>query len=261
MTCTIIGPGLVGSFLGAAAGSVQVVIGARGQVRATRVRFAGGVREWEPQRVTTPHPDVPQLIACRVHQTNWAACPADVLVAQNGIGQPRPVAVCFFALDLDHGVLHATGPQPRLALENPGKKWDAVLAAWAQAGIALDIIPDVRVAQWEKAILNATVGPLCLSTGLSMAGVWQNPELQQLTLHATDEGVRIARAQGIDCDRHLVTRAAAFFAAVGDHRPSVVADAGELPWVLPPLLHAARRHGVAAPALERIAGMVAAAIG
>jgi ketopantoate reductase len=259
MTCTVVGPGLVGCFLGAAAGSQQVITSARGQIRAQRVRLANGVREWEPQRVTTAQPDIPLLITCRVHQANWAHYPTDCLVAQNGIGQPRPVAVCFFALDVDQGVLHSTGPQPRLALQNPGKKWHSVMNAWENAGIIIEIISDIRVAQWEKVILNATVGPLCLSTGLSMAGVWQNAELQQLALEATIEGVRIAHAEGIACDQQLPARAQAFFSQVGDHRPSVVADAGELPWVLPPLLDAAHRHRINAPALERIASLVAAA--
>jgi hypothetical protein len=69
----------------------------------------------------------------------------------------------------------------------------------------------------------------------------------------------IAQANGISCHEDLVERADHFFAQLGDHHPSVVEDAGELPWVIQPLLDAAHHHQIAIPAIDRIAAMVAAA--
>jgi ketopantoate reductase len=92
-----------------------------------------------------------------------------------------------------------------------------------------------------------------------MAGVWQDPQLRQLTMDATAEGLRIAQANGIACHDDLVARASTFFAQLGDHHPSVIADAGELPWVIQPLLDAAQQRHVATPALDRIATLVATA--
>jgi ketopantoate reductase len=264
MTCGIFGPGLVGSYLGAAAGSPWVVPGPSGQVRATRVRLPSGVREWNPRLLTSARETLPSerpmLVASRVHQTPWNCLPLDALCAQNGLGQARAVAVCFFAVDRDDdGVLHATGPVPRVVVGRLGRRWEPVLAAWRAAGLQVDEVADVAPAQWEKTILNATVGPLCLATGLGMAGVWAEPQLRELAIAATGEGLAIAAATGIAIPEGAEQRAAAFFAAVGGHRPSVVRDAGELPAMLGHLLRSARAAQVPAPSLASIAARVDAA--
>ncbi len=258
MTCGVFGPGLVGSFLGAAAGAQWVIAGTSGRPRATRVRLADGIREWSPSVVRIPPDALPLLVATRVHRTPWDALPQEVLAAQNGLGQPRPVATCMFAVDLDaDGILHATGPRPRVIVGPLSNAWSPVLSAWENAGILVEQVADPRAAQWEKAVLNATVGPLCLSTGLTMAAVWNDAELRRLTLTATAEGDTVARAAGVATKPGMVERAAEFFAAVGDHHPSVVRDAGELPWVLGALLSRADEWRQPVPALRRIAAMVA----
>jgi ketopantoate reductase len=259
MTCGVFGPGLVGSFLGAAAGAPWVIAGPSGRPRAHLVRFIDGVRTWNPAVLPTPPDDVPLLVATRVHRTPWEALPSDALVAQNGLGQPRQqIATCMFAVDLDaDGVLHATGPRPRMIVGPLTSAWSPVLTAWKNAGIHVEQVTDPRSAQWEKAILNATVGPLCLGTGRTMAAVWSDAELRQLTLAATNEGETLARAIGVFIAPGIEARASSFFSAVGDHHPSVVRDAGELPWVLGVLLQTADNFRVPAPALRRIAAMVA----
>ncbi|HEX3135227.1 MAG TPA: ketopantoate reductase C-terminal domain-containing protein [Planctomycetota bacterium] len=258
MTCGIFGPGLVGCFLGAAAGAPWTVAGPSGRPRVTRVRFSMGVRSWTPQVVAVPRSDLPMLVTTRVHRTPWTTLPADVLAAQNGLGQPRPVATCVFALDLDaDGVLHATGPRPRLIVGPLLNAWAPVLSAWEAAGIQVERVADPRGAQWEKAVLNATVGPLCLGTGLSMAAVWNDPALRQLTIDATAEGEALGRVLGLPIRTGMVERATAFFMTVGNHQPSVVRDPGELPWVLGALLDAADRQQSKAPALRSIAALVA----
>lgn len=258
MTCGVFGPGLVGCFLGAAAGAPWVIAGSSGRPRAQLVRLGDRVVPWSPQVVTTPTADLPLLVATRVHRTPWATLPAEVLAAQNGIGQPRPVATCVFAVDLDgDGVLHATGPRPRVVVGPLSSAWYPVLAAWEAAGIQVERVEDPRGAQWEKAVLNATVGPLCLATGHTMAAVWDDPALRQLTLEATAEGEALGRDAGLPLVPGMVGRATEFFSAVGDHHPSVMRDAGELPWVLGALLSRADACHQTVPALRRIAALVA----
>lgn len=258
----VLGPGLVGSYLGAAAGARIAYVGPSGTVRARLARLPAGDRPWQPRevRLGALSPAAPLLISTRVHQTPWGRLPADALAAQNGLGQPRPVITCFLALDLDaDGAVAAVGPRPRLVLARPPRAWEPVLGAWRDAGLEVEVRDDAAAAQWEKAILNATVGPLCLATGLGMGEVWSDPALRRLTLDATAEGTAVAAAVGVAIPAGAVDRAATFFAAVGCHRPSVVRDPGELPHVLGRLLDEARTHGVPAPALERIAALAAPA--
>jgi len=251
MNCRVLGAGLVGSFLGAAAGAAWVA--GRGQVAVrARVALPSGIVAWAPA-VGGPA-EAPLLVATRCHQTPWAALRGHVLAAQNGLGQPVAVVVPYLALDRDAlGTVRTMGPAPRLVVGPVDAVWAPVLAAWRRAGIAVDEVTDVRPAQWEKAILNATVGPLCLATGLGMGEVWADAELRRLTLIATDEGAAVAAAAGIAIPPGLGGRAADFFAQVGAHRPSIVADAGELPWLLGHLMQAAQQHGVVVTALSAIA--------
>lgn len=252
----VLGPGLVGSYLGAAAQAAFAIPGPSGRLRYRRIRLPDATRGWSPQVTDLAQlpPDCLVLVTCRTHQVPWPQLPMTALVAQNGLGQLRPVAVCFLALDVDaDGSVSARGPAPRLVLARPQRSWAGVVRAWRASGIRCEVVEDVQPAQWEKAILNATVGPLCLATGLGMGAVWGDPALQRLVLDATAEGERIARACGVTVAPGLRGRAEQFFAQMRDHLPSVVRDPGELPAVLGVLLARARTHAIATPALSRIA--------
>ncbi len=254
MACAVFGPGLVGTYLGAAAGALEAVPGPSGRCAAEVVRFAVGERSWQPRLVAQTN--LPLLVTTRCHQTPWVDLPTDVLVVQNGLGQPRPVATAFMALDVVDGVLLAVGPPPRLVLPRLAAHWQPVLRAWRDAGLVIEEVTDPHPAQWEKAILNATVGPLTLTRqgpAATMAAVWADPLARALVLAATEEGVAIARAAGIALDDRVVTRASAFFSAIGTHLPSCRRDPGELPLIHGPLLAAAARHGIPAPVLSAIA--------
>ncbi|MDA3960834.1 MAG: hypothetical protein PF961_08590 [Planctomycetota bacterium] len=254
MSCTVLGPGLLGCFLGAAANAAAVITGPSGHVRSQRVQLPNGqVREWAP----LPSPQVRDrqqiLVCCRCPDTPWHTLPDNCLVAQNGLGQQRNTIACFLGVDQDtDGVIHATGPQPRLVLQQSDPGWADVIAAWRDAGIIVDLVANAEAARWEKTILNATVGPLCLATGLSMGEVWDDPALRSLCLQATREGDAIARANNVSIPAGLEQRAVTFFGAMSDHRPSLLNDPRELPWVLDVLLDTAAKHGCEAEALGSI---------
>ncbi len=268
MTCCVFGPGLVGSFLGAAAGSALAIAGPSGAVRAHSIALAGQRIAWQPRLVRLEEvtselaAGLPLLVAARVHQTPWELLPAAARAAQNGLGQPRAVVTCFFAVDrAADGVLSATGPAPRVVVSTADGGWAAVFAAWQARGLSVEECADPRPAQWEKTVLNATVGPLCLATGLSMGAVWADLPLRRLVLDATAEGDELARSCGVASTPGMVERAQTFFAQVGAHRPSLLSDPGELPWVLGSLLDHAQRCQRAVPHLQRIADLVAAKLG
>ncbi len=261
----VIGPGLVGCFLGAAGGFTTAMCGSSGSPISEQIQMPSGERRrWRPALVQEAA-EGPLLVACRACDTPlermWhPGC--SPLLAQNGLGQRLPTVACFMALDRDgDGVLHATGPQPRLVLTDPGPAWAPILKAWRGAGIAVEIVADAGPARWEKCILNATVGPLCLALDLGMAAVWADAQWRAVVLAVTAEGEAIAAAAGIALSPGLGERAASFFAAAGNHRPSCLRDPRELTWVLDPLLSAARQHALAAPALGRIAELVGARVG
>lgn len=256
---TILGPGLVGSFLGAAAGAERVVLGPSGRIRAVRADCPAGDRSWSPRAVAQA--TGPCLVCTRIPHTPWNHVPPDHLLAQNGLGQPGPGMACFMAVDRDpDGVIRCHGATPRLVLAEPGPAWTGVIQAWRAAGLVVEVVADVRPARWEKLILNATVGPLCLATGLTMAAVWNQADLRRLVLAATSEGIRLAAEAGVAVDTALPAIAQAFFAAAGEHRPSVVEDPCELPWITGFLRQCIGERAVLFPALVRIADLVGKAL-
>jgi hypothetical protein len=260
----VFGTGLVGCYLGAAARAGVAFPGPSRRLRAHRVRLPTGERTWTPvlgtSRAASRAPG-PVLVSCRVHQTPWQQLPANVLLAQNGLGQRLPVVTCFFALDeVEPGVISAIGPPPRVVLEAGHRAWQSVFTAWEEAGITVEVVANARPAQWEKAILNATVGPLCLATNLDMGAVWADPALRQLTLDATREGAEIASACGIIIPDGIEHRASSFFSLVGAHQPSVIRDHGELPAVMGQLLSNASAHAMTPVALLAIASKVEQAL-
>jgi hypothetical protein len=254
MSWRVLGAGLLGSFLGAAGQAGWAGRRRPGRISESVLLPIGQVH-WSPAAVAPA--STPTLLAMRCHHAPWHNLPPlPLLAAQNGLGQPCPVLVCFFGVDRrPDGIIAATAAQPHLVIGQPIACWLAIVAAWRQAGLKVDVVEDIRPMQWEKAILNATVGPLCLATGRSMRAVWQDPELRDLVLCATSEGVLAAAASGVALPPGMTDRTRAFFDRMGDHRPSVISDPGEIPWVLGRILHAACEHHLPAPALNRINAM------
>jgi hypothetical protein len=256
MPYVLFGAGLIGGYLGAA-GGITAVVTRRPSPSGWRVALPGGTVQWRPEPLSRLAADRPTLVATRRDQTPTAGLPARCLLAQNGLEHDGPVAVCFMAIDRrPDGTLVSSGVVPRMVVGPLDPIWEPLLQAWSAAGIAVQRVADARPAQWEKNILNATVGPLCRATGLGMEAVWADPDLRRLTLGATREGIAIAQAAGIALDDGALARAERFFDQVGDHLPSAVRDAGELPYILTPLLRTAARVGLSAPCLQRIAGRV-----
>lgn len=256
MRWCVFGAGLLGSFLGAAGQAAWANRRRPGGISEI-VQLPGGQVRWSPADSALTPASTPTLLAMRCHHAPWHDLPqAPLLAAQNGLGQPCPVVVCFFGVDRrPDGTIAATAARPSLVIGRPADPWLAVLAAWRAAGLQVDVVDDLRPAQWEKAILNATVGPLCRATGLTMRMVWQDAALRALVLSATSEGILVAAASGITLTSGMMERTTAFFDRMGDHLPSVLADPGEIPWVLGRILQAASDYHVPVPALSQINAM------
>lgn len=264
MNGVVCGAGLVGCFLAAAGGFTAAVPRPSGRPLDERICLPNGeVQRWRPRSVHLPCA-APVLVATRCGQTPDAQLdPQRTLLAQNGLGQELPTAACFFAVDRDDdGVIFSSDPAPRVVLSDAHGIWTPTIAAWRASGLRVELVTEsgLRAARWEKCLLNATVGPLCLATGMSMAAVWRDRELRARVLATLDEGAELAARMGITLAADWQQRACAFFARVGEHRPSILDAPDELAWVFPPLFAAGERCGMDLPALRRIADQVESAV-
>lgn len=251
MKCTIVGPGLVGSYLGAACGAETYLEGHR--PRAREILLPTGPVTWEPRPIGCLQQGVPTIVCSRLHQTNWSMLPQASLAAQNGVETHIPTMACFMAVDMEpDGLLRAVGPRARLVIPPCDEAFRPVIEAWRSSNLIIEECADCMAPRWEKLILNLTVGPLALATGWSMTRIWADRPLRALVLQATDEAVALCRADGIDCDPHLADTASGFFAKVGDHQPSVCRDPGELPYIFAPVRSLMDRIRTPCPAIESL---------
>lgn len=149
------------------------------------------------------------------------------------------------------GHLRLLSPAPRLDLPRLDPVWAPVINRWRTAGLTVVQHNDLAPWRWGKAILNASLGPLCLATGQDMRSIWASPN-RSLVRSAVTEGAQIAQRSGVHLPASFARRAFRFFAGVGPHRPTCCAHPDEIETYLDPLLQTADRYAIAAPALRRI---------
>src|SRR5207237_2644702 len=68
----------------------------------------------------------------------------------------------------------------------------------ARSGLKVEVLPDLRPAQWSKLIFNATVNGVAALTGLPHDLHFSEGQLGQLVHGLIDEGKAVARAAGIE---------------------------------------------------------------
>ncbi len=135
----------------------------------------------------------------------------------------------------------------------------------ARSGLKVEVLRDLRPAQWSKLIFNATVNGVAALTGLPhdfhFAQEATLGELGRLVHALIDEGKAVARAAGIELHDDpwemnvLATRRGSA------HFPSMLEDveasrATEVELINGALVRAAKQHGVDAPLHEAILALV-----
>jgi 2-dehydropantoate 2-reductase len=135
----------------------------------------------------------------------------------------------------------------------------------ARSGLKVEVLPDLRPAQWSKLIFNATVNGVAALTGLPHDFHFAEEDepfaLGSLVHELVDEGKAVARAAGIDLHDDpwemnvLATRRGSA------HFPSMLEDvkAGrptEIELINGALVREAREHGVEVPLQEAVYALV-----
>ena len=135
----------------------------------------------------------------------------------------------------------------------------------AASGLKVEVLPDLRPAQWSKLIFNATVNGVAALTGLPhdfhFAEEGEPADLGRLVHALVDEGKAVARAAEIELHDDpwemnvLATRRGSA------HFPSMLEDVAagrptEVELINGALVRAARRHGVEAPLQEAVYALV-----
>lgn len=87
------------------------------------------------------------------------------------------------------------------------------------------VIPDdIRVYTWEKAILNASLSPVCALSRRTMEGVMATGWGVNLVEEILKESINIARAEGIDLGEDFLSYCIQYLNKGGRHKPSMLID-------------------------------------
>ena len=180
-------------------------------------------------------------------------------VLWDGVGVERAVggAVYSACTVIEPGVVHVETPASRVILGEPdgtiSARAEAIAAALRAGGMASEVVPDMRVAVWEKLAGNMGNGPLAILAGRRMKEYMAEPAIHAAAIRAMEECRAIARAWGCEVRADPAQRAAANAASA--HKPSILQDMEmgkpmEVDAQLVAPLELARLAGVETPTLD-----------
>lgn len=184
------------------------------------------------------------------------------LAARIGAEQVAGGAAYIFAGIAEPGVIRHTGGPARLVFgELDGRRTprlEAFLAACERAGVDAQLADDIRAALWTKYALICAQSGLTAATRQPLGVVRDTPPSWRLFRQVLEEGVSVARAEGVALPADLVERTLATFMSlpagvysslyddlVAGRRMEVEALHGELS-------RRAERAGVPAPATSAL---------
>ncbi len=153
-----------------------------------------------------------------------------VLPLQNGVEAaaqlaaalgPRPVldGLCkIISLVEKPGHIRHVGAEPFIELgerdDTRSQRVERIAEVLSQAGITVEISPDVRSAVWQKFLFIAAVSGLGAITRSSIGVIRETPETRQMLIEAMDEIVAVGRGHGIALPDDAVARTLQFIAAL-----------------------------------------------
>ena len=92
------------------------------------------------------------------------------------------------------------------------------------AGLETEFSTDVKKYEWEKAILNAALNPVCALTRKPMRDMMNLEYTEQLAECLLREGVRVAEAAGVTLDEGFFENGIQYLKKAGYHRTSMHQD-------------------------------------
>ena len=197
-----------------------------------------------------------------------------VISLQNGIDNEEKLAAAIgaehvaggaayiFAGIAEPGVIRHTGGPARIVFGEmdgrPSPRLEAFLAACRTANIDADLVENIRVALWTKFAQICAQAGLTASTRRPIGVVRETPPSWKLFRRVLEEGVSVARAEGVQLPENVVESTLAGTLALPPHMYSSLYDdlvAGrrmEVEALHGELTRRAERSGVPAPATSAL---------
>ena len=92
------------------------------------------------------------------------------------------------------------------------------------AGLDTEYTEEIKKHEWEKAILNAALSPVCAVTGLTMREAMETPYLREIVEGIIKEGIKVAELNGINFPDNFFEHCIKYLEKGGYHKPSMLVD-------------------------------------
>jgi len=200
-----------------------------------------------------------------------------IVLLQNGVEIEEPVARSFPDNEIISGLafICATRTSPgHIAHTDFGRvvighypagksvKAEELARLFNEAGLKCEVTEDAVTARWRKLVWNAPFNPISvLGGGADTKTMMENPESLELARKVMEEVCRIAEAAGHPLPEEIVQQNIDGTRAMAPYKSSMLVDfeAGrpmEVEAILGNGLRVAKRHGVSAPYMESLYGLL-----
>jgi len=204
---------------------------------------------------------VPEIAKVARPGTRFICC-------QNGLGNQEFLAKAFGPDNILRIVVNYAGGrvgdgQLWMSFFNPPNYIGAVTAAgeplarqiaemMSEAGLETQFTPDIKKYEWEKALLNAALSPVCALTRKPMKDMMDFELTEQLVEELLREGIEVAEAAGVTFDEGFFEHAVQYLKKAGYHKTSMHQDIErgtptEIDWINGPIVEQGRALGIETP--------------
>jgi 2-dehydropantoate 2-reductase len=124
-----------------------------------------------------------------------------------------------------------------------------------EAGLETQFSSDIKKYEWKKTILNASLMPVCATTGTTMKEAMDSEETRFLCEMILKECIQVAGQLGYDFGEDFFEKGVSYLSSAGDHKPSTSMDleAGNpIEYVFQPIIDYGKKTGISTPYLDAL---------
>ncbi|NNF99619.1 MAG: 2-dehydropantoate 2-reductase [Desulfobacteraceae bacterium] len=100
----------------------------------------------------------------------------------------------------------------------------AITEALSNCGLTTEHTDQMVSMVWRKAIMNASMNPVCAVTGLTMSQAMNDPIIFKIVDSLVKENIKVARANEITVGWDFYNQAIDYMKNAGNHKPSMLMD-------------------------------------
>ena len=194
-----------------------------------------------------------------------------IIIVQNGIDNEELVAEKLSKTDvlrfvINYAGMHEKPGTVKMSFFNPPnylgiidskneEKAQSIAKMLSDAGLETVYTPEIKKHGWKKTILNASLMPVCATTGLTMKEAMSQEDTRWLCEQILIESIQVAALLGFTYGENFFQNCVQYLSKAGHHKPSTSLDleAGNpIEYIFQPIIDYGKKVGSPTPVLESL---------